>query len=394
VTRPTIRFLPGRHKRVASGHPWIYSNEIVMDDKARAIQPGALVDFLKSDGVPLCRGSFNARTLIAGRVFARDPVTDINTDWLRARLRAARDLRDKMFDEPYYRLVHAEADGLPGLIVDRFKNLFVAQLNTAGMDLLWPMLEEVLVAEFPEAAIVLRNDSGAREHEGLPREVKVARGEVHAPVALLENGATFYADPAAGQKTGWYFDQRENRRLVAQFCRDADVLDVYCHTGGFAVQAARAGARSVIGVDSSASALELAAQSAEANEVMTCCAWHKADAFEDLEKRGLAGEKYDVVIADPPAFVKSKKDIPTGSHAYRKLARMASALVKPGGFMFIASCSHNMDLTSFADQVAKGMFDAGRAGRILHTCFAAADHPVHTMLPETGYLKGHLIQID
>jgi 23S rRNA (cytosine1962-C5)-methyltransferase len=379
-----------------SRHPWIYSNEIVTEDAAaKTALPGALVEFRTHDKRFIGRGSFNSKTLIAGRIFTREPTEHIDGDFLRARLGDALALRERLVAEPYYRLVHAEADGLPGLIIDRFGPHLSVQTNTAGMERLWPLIEAVVVDKFAPKSIVLRNDSAARVFEGLEREVKIVRGGGDGAIEVRENGLIYFADLHGGQKTGWYFDQRDNRALVARYAYDAaSVLDLYCNAGGFALQAARAGAKRVTGVDSSEAALDFARQAAVHNNLAAKCQFHRADVFEDLERRIKLGEAHDAVIADPPAFVKSRKDFNGGARGYRKLARLAVSVTAPRGILFVASCSYNMPLADFTEQVAHGLLEAGRTGRILHTVFAAPDHPVHPHLPESAYLKGLLLRLD
>jgi 23S rRNA (cytosine1962-C5)-methyltransferase len=392
---PVVRLQPQRDKRVKNGHPWIYSNEIIIEPTVKAIASGAIVEFRTHDRQFIGRGSYNSKSLIAGRVFSRQPIEAIDENWLRAKLQAALDLRASLLTEPFYRLVHAEGDGLPGLIIDRFGSHLVVQLNTAGMDSLWPLLETALKDLLMPESIVLRNDSASRELEGVPRENKIVLGAQDGPVEVHENGLTYFADLHGGQKTGWYFDQRDNHALVARYAAKASsVLDLYTHAGGFALAAAKAGAKNVIGVDSSQPALDLAQKAAEHNKLAKRCRFERADVFEDLERRIAAKEKSEVVIADPPAFVKSRKDAASGARGYRKLARMAASVTAPGGVLFIASCSYNMALPDFIEQVARGLHEAGREGRILHTVFAAPDHPVHPHLPESAYLKGLLLRVD
>jgi 23S rRNA (cytosine1962-C5)-methyltransferase len=290
--------------------------------------------------------------------------------------------------------VHAEADGLPGLIVDRFGPYLGVQINTAGMQKLWPLIEGALVDLLRPEGIVLHNDSAVRVLEGLERGVSVALGDVRGPVEVRENGLVYDADLVGGQKTGWYFDQRDNRALMARYAKGARVLDLYCHAGGFGLLAAKQGAVDVVGVDSSEPALALVRKAAERNGLAAQTAWRKADVFEELEKLVAAKEKFGVVIADPPPFVKSRKDLASGARGYRKLARLAVQATAPDGLLFIASCSHNMPLDAFTHEVARGLHEARREGRILHTVFAAPDHPVHPHLPESAYLKGLLVQVD
>ena len=391
---PIIRFQPARHKRVQGGHPWVFSNEIVMDGIAKALEAGSLVRFLAHDGTVLGQGTFNSHSLIAGRIFSRLPLDTIDSDWFAARFKTALARREALIGVPYYRLIHAEADGIPGLVVDRFGSHFSIQLNTAGTERLWPAIERALEDVFSPETIVLHNDSYVRGLEGLPRETKRVKGDAEGTIKVQENGLTYFTDILGGQKTGWYYDQRDNHALVARFAKGRSVLDLYTHAGGFALCAAHAGASHVIGVDSSASALELAAQAAAYNKLDSLCSWIRADVFDDLEKRIAAKELHDIVIADPPPFVKSRKDINAGARGYRKLATKAASVTARGGILYIASCSHNMELPLFISEVARGLHEAKREGQILYTTFAAPDHPVHPHLSESAYLKGLVIRLD
>ncbi len=393
-TLPRVFLLAGRDKRLAQGGPWVYSNEVRMDAEAKALAPGSLVQLIRVDGKPMAVGTFNAHTLIAFRRFG-PPGCVVDRAFVAARVRAALALRDRLIPEPFYRLIHAEADGLPGLIADRYGDTMVLQIGTAGME---AMLDDVLAAldeAFAPKAVVLRNDSHARSLEGMKMYVKTARGAIEGPVPVRENGLEFLADPLVGQKTGWFFDQRRNRKMVADLCRTGGaVLDLYCHTGGFAVAAAAAGATSVLAVDRSTPALELARQAAARNGLNGKIAFEHADVFDRIEALGAEGRRFDVVVADPPAFVKARKDLGSGAKGYRKLVRLAAELVAPGGFLFVASCSHNMSPDLFAAEVAKGLSTAGRGGRVLAATGADVDHPVHPHLPETQYLKALLLQVD
>jgi len=391
---PVIRLKPGAQQRVRGGHPWIYSNEIANDAASKALAPGTVVTAVADNGQRLGTFFYNPHSLIAARLLDRASDATIDVTFLADRIRSALRLRDRLFDEPYYRLAHAEADGLPGTIVDRFGDVFVVQVNTAGMELLTPPLLEALYETLAPSSVLLRNDSSARAREGLPEDVRMAKGRIDGPIELRENGATFLADPRSGQKTGWFYDQRDNRAMVARLASGARVLDAYCYTGGFALAATAAGAASVVAVDRSEAALELAAQSASRNGVADRVEFRRGDAFDTLEAMRAAGEKFDIVVADPPAFVKSKKELHQGARGYRKLARIAAGLVAPGGFLFIASCSHNMPADLFGEQVRRGIGEADRNGRILARTGAAADHPLHPALPESAYLKAELLALD
>ncbi|HUC67760.1 MAG TPA: class I SAM-dependent rRNA methyltransferase [Stellaceae bacterium] len=393
-TRPIIMLQPGRHRRAEAGHPWVYSNEVQMDAAAKALPPGSLVTLRNAGGDPLGVASFNPHTLVSARLFDRDAKRRIDREFFIERLERALSLRRRLYAEPYYRLVHAEADGVPGLVADRFGEVLVLQLNTAGMARLESELIAACEAALAPAIIVLRNDSAARALEGLESEVRLAKGELGGPIELIENGARFLADAREGQKTGWFFDQRDNRRFVATLAAGARVLDLYCYTGGFAVAAAQAGADAVLGLDRSEPALALAAASADRNGVGERCRFQRADAFGELARLNAEGARFDLVIADPPAFVKSKKDLGPGLRGYRKLARLAASLVAPGGVLFLASCSHNVEPPDFAEAVRRGLEDASRTGRILRSAGAAADHPVHPWLPESAYLKAEVLVLD
>ena len=394
AARPSVVLLPGRERRAARGHPWVYSNEIRMDPAAKELAPGTLVTLRRADESAFGVAMFNPHTLLSARLLDRDSARSIGRSFFARRFERALKLRERLFDTAHYRLVHAEADGLPGLVVDRFDRVLAVQSNTAGMARLEPVVLETLDELLSPEAIVLRNDSPARALEGLSSEVRVARGSLEGLVSVHENGAVFWADPVAGQKTGWFFDQRDNRRFVAGLARGARVLDLYCFSGGFAVQAARAGANAVLGIDRSEPALALAAAAAERNGVGETCTFRRAEVFVEAARLAAGGERFDIVIADPPAFAKSRRDVPAALRGYRKLARLAASVTAAGGILFFASCSFNVDAAEFAEAVRRGLADAGRSGRIVRAAGADADHPIHPDLPETAYLKTLTLALD
>jgi len=393
--RPVLHLQPGGHRRGEAGHPWIYSNEIVMDAAAKALPAGTLVTLRRADERPFGVAMFNPHTLIAARLLDRDAGREINRRFFARRLERALHIRERLYDRPFYRLVHAEADGLPGLVVDRFGPVLVVQANTAGMGRLTPLVVAALRDLVQPEAIVFRNDSPARTLEGIELETTIAFGAVDAPVPVEEaNGTVFLADVLGGQKTGWFFDQRDNRAFVAQLARGLRVLDLYCYSGGFAVGAARGGAASVLGIERSEPALALAGEAARRSGVVDTCEFRRAEVFAEAAALAGRGERFDIVIADPPAFARSKKDVGAALRGYRKLARLAAQATAPGGFLFIASCSHNVGIAEFTEAVRHGLADAGRAGRILRSAGAGADHPVHPALPETAYLKALTLALD
>ena len=390
--RPVIRLAPGRHKRLRAGHPWAYSNEIAMDREARALAPGSVVRLEDSAGGALGAAMFNPRPLISARILDADPKAAIDRDFLAARLGRALALRERLFDAPFYRLAWSEADGLPGLVLDRYGDAAAAQLNTAGMDRLAEPLTEALLGETGLRSVVFRNDTAARGLEGLPSTTSAAGSALAGPVEIVENGVRFAVDLAGGQKTGWFYDHRENRARVAALARGADMLDAYSYLGGFGLQAAAAGARSVVCLDRSEPALALAAEAAKRNGLDA--EFLRGEAFAALEAFAREDRRFDIVVCDPPAFVKSKKDLASGLKGYRKLARLAAACVRPGGFLFAASCSHHVDAAQFAEAVRGALRGARRGGRVLHRGGAGPDHPIHPYLPESAYLKALLLQLD
>jgi len=392
--RPHIRLLPKRHRRVKGGHPWIYSNEIEFTAEAKALSPGEVVVFENAAREPLGAGFFNPKPLVVGRMLSQDAGLAVGQAFYETRIAKALALRDRLFPEPFYRLIHAEADGLPGLIVDRYGDVLSAQFNTAGVAARRNDILAALQAVLQPRGVLAAADSPGLGVEGQPAVADEIVGEIGQPVELMENSLVFLADLAGGQKTGWFYDQRRNRAAVAAVSAGARVLDVYCYLGGFGLNAAAAGAAEVLCVDRSEPALRLAAASAERNGVGARCGFERAEAFRFLEAAVQKGERWDVVVVDPPAFVKSRKDLSAGLRGYRKLVRLAARLVAPGGFLFAASCSHNVDDAAFAEQVRHGLSDAGRNGRILLSAGAGPDHPVHPFLAESAYLCSQLLQLD
>ncbi|MBE9605028.1 class I SAM-dependent rRNA methyltransferase [Acetobacteraceae bacterium H6797] len=388
---PLIRLSPKQDRRVKSGHPWAFSNEIAMTAETKALPAGSVVRLEGDDGVKHGVWQFNPHSLIGARRLSRDAGMVVGPAFWRARLAECLAIREKLFDIPYYRLVHAEADGMPGLVIDRYNDVFVLQANTAGMERATPDLVAGLIDLFQPRAIVARNDSPIRKLEGLEESVGLLHGD-SARAEVREGGLSFSIDLLDGQKTGWFFDQRANRALVARFAKGGTMLDAFCHTGGFGLAGAVAGATQVTLLDRSEKALELAMDTAKRHGLRQVSA-QKAEALEALETMANVGRRFDVVVADPPAFAKTRKDHPAAMRGYAKLARHAATLVAPGGILFIASCSHHVGVGDFTDAVAEGLVRARRDGRLLATVGAGPDHPVHPLLPESAYLKGLLLQL-
>jgi 23S rRNA (cytosine1962-C5)-methyltransferase len=390
--RPTIRLNPGAGKRLRAGAPWVFSNEVAMKPEYRQLPPGGLVRLEGDDGARFGTFMFNSHSLIAARLLDRDPEAKIDAGWMRAHLDAAIALRAKISDTPYYRLVHAEADFLPGLIIDRYDDVVVLQANSAGMDRLTPEIVAALTELLPLRAVIARNDAAARRQEGLEEKIALLHGS-DPTASVREGGIHFPIDPLSGQKTGWFFDQRPNRDRVAALAEGARVLDMFSHVGAFGLRCAAAGATSVRLIDSSALALEHAEQAAAHNNLTDRVITQRGDAFATMEALAKTRERFDIVICDPPAFARSRKDADAGLRAYGRMARLAAPLVAQGGFLFVASCSHHAPLDAWAAQIAWGLHRARRPARILATTGAGPDHPVHPHLPETAYLKGQLLHL-
>jgi 23S rRNA (cytosine1962-C5)-methyltransferase len=388
MSRPAVIVKKGPRSR--SGSPWIFANEIRMD-QAKSLAPGTAVNVRGEDGGEIGTGIFNAKSLIAVRLLAPQCGVPLDADFFVGRIGKALALRQRFYDKPFYRLVHAEGDHLPGLVIDRFDDTLTVQVGTAGMEALTAPLLAALDRLMQPRTVILRNDAPSRSLEGLELYVRAAKGEGRR-IQVEENGARYFADLAEGQKTGWYYDQRDNRAFIAALAKGKSVLDAYSYSGGFGVLAAKAGASEVICLDSSAPALALAEESARANGGAVKAV--KADVFEELTRLSAAQETFDIVVADPPPFVKSKKDLESGARAYRKLARQAAEVTAKDGILLLASCSHNIPPERFAAECAAGIARTGRPARLIRSAGAGPDHPVHALLPESAYLKALVYALD
>lgn len=387
---PPLRLKKGHDENIRKAFPWAYAGDIIDSSELTLLPNGSLVSVENFKGEYIGIGYYNSRSQISCRLLVLGRAT-IDVEFFITRIKTALAKREKFISVPYYRLIHSEADGLSGLLIDRFDEVLVLQIGTAGMELLLPLIIAALEEVFQPKAIILRNDSGARKLEGLPQEVRILKGEVNEWVEIMENDCIYLADLIHGQKTGWFFDQRDNRKMIADLAQGKMVVDIFSHSGGFGLLAAKHGASSVTLVDSSALALEMAQKAATRNKVVIeCC---KGDAFAVMEEFARAGKKFDIVLADPPAFVKSKKDIASGLKGYEKVARLAAKLVAPNGLLFVASCSHHAGRSAFNKSVLDGIKKAGFTGEIIKQTGAAGDHPRHPLLPQSEYLKAVLCKI-
>ena len=393
--RPVVRLRPKAEARaIRHGFPWVYADELVLDRRTQGLAPGALAVLEDAERRPLALVTVNPASKIVARVLDRDPAAEIDRGWLAARLSRAQALRERLFEAPFYRLVHAEADGLPGVIIDRFGEAAVIQPNAAWAEV---HLDDLAAAlrEVTGVTCVIKNGSGrARGLEGLAEETTVLSGGVVGPVAVPMNGAIYMADLTGGQKTGLFYDQRPNHAFAARLARGARVLDVFSHVGGFALAALAGGAGSALAVDASAAALDLAGQGAAAMGMAERLATRQGDAFAVLEALGGEESRFDLVVCDPPAFAPAKPALEAGLRAYERVARLAAALVAPGGFLVLCSCSHAADLSAFRNASSRGIGRGGRRAQLIHTGFAGPDHPMLPQLAESAYLKSLFFRLD
>jgi len=392
--QPRIRLKPKADARaIRHGQPWIYADTLVLDRRTKALSPGTIATLEDNNRVGLATVAVTPGSKIAARVLERSPEARIDSDWLKTRLAQALALRARVYDAPFYRLVHAEGDGMPGVIIDRFGDTCVIQPNAAWSERLLPEMVTAL-AEVTGVSHVLKSASGrARALEGLDDASGPLLGQPPARVNVPMNGATYIADLAAGQKTGLFFDQRPNHAFAATLAKDARVLDLFSHVGGFALAALANGAAHALAVDGSAAALDLARQGAEASGTAARFDTLKSDAFAALESLAAEKREFDLVICDPPAFAPSKSALQAGLRAYERVARLAAPLVAPGGYLMLCSCSHAAEFPKFRAASLRGIGRAGRAGQILYTGGAGPDHPLHPALGETGYLKAICLRL-
>ncbi|RHZ98228.1 class I SAM-dependent rRNA methyltransferase [Cereibacter sphaeroides] len=395
MTRPTVRLRPKAEARaLRHGFPWVYADELVTDRRTQALTPGTLAVLEDAERRALGLVTVNVSSKIIARMLDRDPEAAIDEGWFAERLTRALALRERLFDQPFYRLVHAEADGLPGVVIDRFGEAAVIQPNAAWAEAHLPELEAALVRVTGVTTVVKNGTGRARGLEGLAEETVVLRGGLSAPVPVPMNGATYMADLTGGQKTGLFYDQRPNHAFAARLGRGGSVLDVFTHVGGFALAALAGGAERALAVDASGPALALAEAGAKLAGLGDRFETRQADAFQALEALGAEGARFDLVICDPPAFAPAKPALEAGLRAYERLARLAAPLVAPGGYLVLCSCSHAADLSAFRNASARGIGRGGRRGQLIHTGFAGPDHPILPQLAESGYLKSLFFRLD
>lgn len=384
----TVYLKKNEERRVLAGHLWIYSNEIdVKRSPLKQYTSGETVSIFSAKDKPLGVGYINPHSLIAVRMLSLNPAEIINKDFFIKKIRAALFLREKFYTEPFYRLVFADSDYLSGLVIDRYQDIFVMQTNSAGMEHYQPEIMEALQALFKPKTIILKNDSSIRSMELLDNYVTIKHGEELADTIIRENNIQFNIPLLEGQKTGWFYDHRDNRAKLAKYVRNKRVLDVFSYVGGWGIQAAMNGATEVMCIDSSAKALQYAEKNAQLNNCETKVNFYPEDAFVALKKLQEQGKKFDVIILDPPALIKKRKDLDSGIIAYLRLNELALNLLPEQGVLISCSCSLHMSPDKLNDTIRRAGLKTNKNIQIVEMGLQGMDHPVHPAIPETAYLK-------
>ena len=385
----TLRLKKREDRRVRAGHLWVFSNEIDTETTPlKGLPPGGAIELQGANGKFLAHGYANSQSLISVRITSRRASQPFDADQLRTRLAAALELRQSLFDTPHYRWVHGEGDNLPGLVVDRFDNTLVIQITTAGMEHFRDDLVQQLIELSGASAVVCNHDLTARELEGLDKTSAALAGDMPSELHVVENGVSFTVPSAVQQKTGWFYDHRTSRKQVAGKSKGARVLDLYSYLGGFGLQAASAGAAEVVCVDSSQAAIDALNQNAKNLSVSDKVNTLQNDAVTAMRELIDAGERFDLVVLDPPAFIKRKKDREAGAGHYHLNHKLALRLLKPGGHLYSASCSQTFSEQDGIQAARQNVPRDFSLLQVLGSLRQDADHPVHAAMPETLYLTG------
>lgn len=385
----TIRLKKHEDRRIRLGHPWIFSNEINNQiTPLKNFSAGQEVIVENSEKKAIGIAYINPHSLIAGRLFSTDITERLTEQFFLHKIKQALGFRERLFDKPYYRLVYAEGDGLPGLIIDRFNQDFVMQINTAGMELQQENIIKALVTIFPNLnSIYLRNESAVRLQEGLKQYCQSGYGTPPSEILLIENDIPFLINFTEGQKTGWFFDQRHNRARLKDYVKGQRVLDVFSYVGAFGINAGSYGAKQVICIESSKSSLLQLQKNIAHNHLDNIVSIIEADAFLAMKEFVTNGNQFDVIILDPPAFVKKQKDLREGLIAYERINALALKLLSPGGILMSCSCSMLVNVSDFTSAILRAAKQTRAQLRLIDRGFQGPDHPIHMLIPETDYLK-------
>lgn len=390
----TVKLTKDTERRINAGHLWIFSNEIdTKKTPLKDFRAGELIRIETAFGKILGTGYINPQCLLCIRVLTKDPKELIDQDFFVRRLKKAQAKRQLIFKDAYYRLVFGESDNLPGLVVDQFNDYIVIQINTAGMETLKDLIIAVVKEMLQPTVILLKCDSSERKNEGLECYAAVVEGELPESILIKENDCLYKMPLLSGQKTGWFYDQRVSREQIARYCHNKRVLDVFSYSGAFAMPCAKQGATEVVCIDSSESALDLLKENARLNH-FTHVKVIQGDALASMLALQEQHEKFDVLILDPPAFIKKKKDMAAGSKMYQKLIEAALGLLNNNGVLFAASCSMQLSSSDLLNIMRRASIAVGREISILEQCQQAADHPIHPAIAETRYLKGFIASVN
>ena len=382
----------GRGKRALSGHPWIFATEINGYD--REYTNGDIVEVYTSDNTFIGKGYINDASQITIRIMTRDINEEIDKDFFRRKLKDAWEYRKKVVDTSSCRFIFGEADFMPGMVIDKFEDIYVIQSLALGIDKYKQTIVDILVEEYNARGVYERSDAAVRLKEGMKQTKGFLSGTFDTMITIEENGVKYYVDIENGQKTGFFLDQKENRKAIHKICKDSEVIDVFTHTGSFALNAGIAGAKSVLGIDISQHAVDFCKKNAELNNLQDTVKFECHDAFDILKELNYQGREFDVVILDPPAFTKARETIKNAKKGYKKINYRGIKLVRKGGYLVTASCSHFMSPELFKEAIYEAAKDAGRMLRQVEFKTQAPDHPIlWTDNEESYYLKFFIFQV-
>jgi len=394
LSLPELRLKKNEERRLRAGHLWVYSNEVdTVATPLKSLSAGEQVKVCDQRGNTLGFACVNPNTLICARLYSFGRHPQLDAGLIRERLAIALAWRTQCFDEPCYRWIYGESDGLPGLVVDRYFDVLVVQITAAGMELLKETILEALTDLVKVRAVLLKNDTPARKLEGLASYTETPVGSLPDSIKVVENQVHFEVPLAAGQKTGWYYDHRLNRARLSSYAKDKRILDVFSYVGAWGIQALDAGAQSLLCVDSSKTFLRVAEQNAKRNQHADAIETLAGDAFDVLKQLQAENRRFDIVILDPPAFIKRRKDMKEGSQAYQRINRLAMKLVEAGGLLVSASCSHHLSAEQLKNEIRRAAMKNRQQLQIVEQGHQGPDHPVHPAMPETEYLKAFFCRL-